>query len=103
MKFAAGVLDWGPAILCLVAELRQGVAPGVAAYRFHNGLARGIVEVARFAGKRQVVLTGGCFQNVLLTELTMQALRRAGFEPHCHRQIPPNDGGLAAGQLWLEA
>ncbi len=103
MTYADGVLDWKPAILCLLADLRAGTPRSVISRRFHAGLARGIVEVARHVAKRDVVLTGGCFQNVLLSELTVDALRRAGFEPHCHRQIPPNDGGLAAGQLWLEA
>jgi hydrogenase maturation protein HypF len=46
-----------------------------------------------------VALTGGCFQNARLTERAVVLLRAAGFEPHWHRRIPPNDGGLAAGQI----
>jgi hydrogenase maturation protein HypF len=26
-------------------------------------------------------------------------LRRAGLDAHCHRQVPPNDGGIALGQV----
>lgn len=101
-RYAEGVLDWEPAVVALLRDLREGVAPGVVSYRFHAGLALGIVEVARALGVPRAVLTGGCFQNVLLTELTVDALRRAGFEPYFHRQIPPNDGGLAAGQVMGE-
>jgi hydrogenase maturation protein HypF len=53
---------------------------------------------ARFLVK-DVVLTGGCFVNALLTEMTRAALARAGLRAHTHRMVPPNDGGLAYGQL----
>lgn len=65
---------------------------------FHHALARGILCVAQRAALPDVVLTGGCFQNVLLTELTAALLQQAGFTVHCHRRIPPNDGGIALGQ-----
>jgi hydrogenase maturation protein HypF len=51
-----------------------------------------------------VALSGGCFQNVLLLDLTVAALRAAKFEVLTHRELPPNDGNIAAGQalgaLW---
>jgi hydrogenase maturation protein HypF len=51
-----------------------------------------------------VVLSGGCFQNVRLLDTTYAALRSAEFNVLCHRDLPPNDGGLSAGQalgaLW---
>jgi len=51
----------------------------------------------------QVALTGGCFQNALLTELAAGRLRKEGFRVFTHRLAPPNDGGLAAGQLLAAA
>lgn len=65
---------------------------------FHHALARGILCIAQRAPVPDVVLTGGCFQNVLLTELTAALLQQTGFTVHCHRRIPPNDGGIALGQ-----
>ena len=44
-----------------------------------------------------MVLTGGCFQNPLLTERLLGELE--GFEVHLHRQVPAGDGGVALGQL----
>jgi len=87
------VLDWAPAILALARD------PARAAARFHNTLVAGIVSVARAAGVARVLLTGGCFQNRVLTERAVHALRAAGFTPYWHRRIPPNDGGIAVGQI----
>ncbi|MGH9369567.1 MAG: hypothetical protein ACRD3M_18090, partial [Thermoanaerobaculia bacterium] len=50
------------------------------------------------SGVNCVALSGGCFQNKLLTERAKSLLERDGFEVLIHRQVPPNDGGLALGQ-----
>lgn len=92
------VVDWRPTIEELLADLAGGASVGAVARRFHDTLAEMIVAVARHRGRDKVVLTGGCFQNRVLTERTVLRLRDAGFEPYWHRGIPPNDGGLAVGQ-----
>ena len=83
----------------MLTDLRRGVATGIMAARFHNALVEAIVAVAQAAGERQVALTGGCFQNRLLTERAAERLERAGFEVLLHRQVPPNDGGISLGQV----
>lgn len=50
-------------------------------------------------GDLPVVLTGGVMQNRLLLDLLVPMLRQQGFAPHLPEQIPPNDGGLALGQV----
>jgi hydrogenase maturation protein HypF len=95
------VLDWAPPLAALLADLRAGADAGEISLALHNGLARAIVDVARRVGERRVALTGGCFQNARLTRAAVAALSEAGFEPLWHRQVPPNDGGLALGQaVW---
>jgi len=44
-------------------------------------------------------LTGGCFQNRYLAERAISRLRECGFKPYWHQRIPPNDGGIAFGQV----
>ncbi len=46
-----------------------------------------------------IVLTGGCFQNALLTERVYYKLHKAGFSVYLHKEIPPGDGGIALGQI----
>lgn len=96
-------LDWQPLVAAVITDLRRGTPIGVIAARFHNGLANAIVQVARAIGQQRVALTGGCFQNRLLTERAIERLACAGFEVLLHRQVPPNDGGLSLGQVAVAA
>jgi hydrogenase maturation protein HypF len=81
-----------------VADKRAGVSASLIAARFHNALVAWILEVAAIAKLKQVVLSGGVFQNRYLTERAAAALEARGFTVHTHRQVPPNDGGIALGQ-----
>jgi hydrogenase maturation protein HypF len=92
------VIDWGPLITAILDNLEAKVPVGKIAARFHNTLAAIIVEVAERVGVEGVVLSGGCFQNKILTERTVEGLESKGFRPYCHQRIPPNDGGISLGQ-----
>ncbi len=94
----AWVLDWAPLLAGVRADLARGVGVGRVAWRIHLALAEGVVAVARRVGWPRVVLTGGCFQNRILLEQAVGRLQAAGFRPYWHQRIPPNDGGIAAGQ-----
>ncbi|HVV01511.1 MAG TPA: carbamoyltransferase HypF, partial [Verrucomicrobiae bacterium] len=96
---APRVLDWEPMIRSILSDLTRSVPVPRIAARFHNTLAEAIVSVARAAGESRVALTGGCFQNTLLLKRAVKRLEADGFEPFWHRRVPPNDGGLALGQL----
>lgn len=93
-----GVVDWEPAIRDLLEDVAGGVSAGVISAKFHNGLIEAIVHGAQEVGEPKVVLSGGCFQNRLLTEQTVASPRQKNFRLYCHQRIPPNDGGIALGQ-----
>ena len=99
----AWILDWGPMLERIECDVRAGVGPGHVSLRFHNTLAEMIVEAARRFGEERIVLSGGCFQNCYLTERAIQRLQDAGFRPYWHQRIPPNDGGIAVGQVLAAA
>ena len=50
-------------------------------------------------GIERVALSGGVFQNVLLLRLARAALEARGLRVLTHRLVPPNDAGLALGQV----
>jgi hydrogenase maturation protein HypF len=97
-------LDWRPLIESLLAERRRGTSAAALAAAFHRALAAGIVAMARRAGVGTIAMSGGCFQNTLLLDLTVEALRAERFDVLTHRELPPNDGNISAGQalaaLW---
>lgn len=95
------VVDWGPAARALLEDRRERLPIPRIAARFHNMLADAIVAIAERAAQTRVALSGGCFQNRYLTERTIDQLRANGFQPYWHQRIPPNDGGIAAGQIYL--
>jgi hydrogenase maturation protein HypF len=97
------VLDWGPLIAALLEDLQHGAPTAIMARRFHNSLVEASVSVARSVGQSHVALSGGCFQNRLLTEYTAERLKQEGFTVLLHRQVPPNDGGISLGQLVVAA
>jgi hydrogenase maturation protein HypF len=96
---AIAELDWRPLFAGLTQDRRRGVDPGTIAMRFHRSLAHGIVGICRRWNELPIVLTGGVFQNKLLTELVAEMVENKTQPLGLPGVIPVNDGGLAAGQL----
>jgi hydrogenase maturation protein HypF len=96
---SALILDCAPMIDAILSDVQMGVAIGRISAKFHNALAEAVVAVAKKTGARRVVLSGGCFQNRYLTERTVRRLQAEGFQPYWHQRVPPNDGGIALGQV----
>jgi len=97
-----GMLDPSSAIRLIIEDKAEGVSSGKISSRFHNGLAKAVVEMsAEFAdkaGTSSVLLTGGVFQNPLFLELVVRGLREAGKNPYWNSAVPPGDSGVALGQ-----
>ncbi len=92
-------VDWAPAVYALLEDIQRGKPVSGIAASFHLGLVNAIVAVAKQAKLSRIVLAGGCFQNACLLESTITALEGAGFQVFWPCRLPPNDGGLAVGQL----
>ncbi|MCH5671277.1 carbamoyltransferase HypF [Streptomyces gilvus] len=102
-----GLCDPAPVLRALVADLRRGTPVPVLAARFHRGVARAVAEICRRARRETAVatvaLSGGVFANALLEEECARLLAQDGFAVLRHGEVPPNDGGLALGQLVVAA
>ena len=81
--------------LIVVDDLRAGTPSEIVAARFHNGIARTIVDVCSSLRERTAVslvaLSGGVFQNLLLLERTVGGLEARRFRVLTHARLPPND------------
>lgn len=99
------VIDPGPVVRAVVADLRAGVSRPAIARGFHRAVVDATVQVASGlradGGPSTVVCSGGVFQNALLVSETRAGLRAAGLRPLMHHLVPPNDGGLALGQAFI--
>ena len=84
----------------LAEEKLKGSDTRKLAYAFHYMLAKGVAQmaVAKSDGIKTAALSGGCYQNKLLTRLTEKELKENGFNVLLHSMVPPNDGGIALGQ-----
>jgi hydrogenase maturation protein HypF len=93
------VVDWAPTIRALLADLENSLSPKIISAKFHNALVEMIVAVAQKFDEPKIILSGGCFQNRLLTERAIERLREENFRPYWHQRVPPNDGGISLGQI----
>jgi len=101
------VLDARETILAVLRDLERGESASVVSARFHNGVAdataRACTDLAAGAGVGTVVLSGGVFQNRRLLEHTAARLDDAGLAVLVPERLPPNDGGIAYGQVAIAA
>lgn len=95
-------IDCAKLISKVVKDVSAQVSTAVISAKFNNSVAGLILRLALKFRMREnlnrVALSGGCFQNVALLKASLRRLRENDFEVFTHRQVPPNDGGLALGQ-----
>jgi hydrogenase maturation protein HypF len=94
-------------VSAVVEDLRRGAEVATVAARFHNALANATADACARAAERcgteTVVLSGGAFQNRRLMGRTRAPLGAAGLRVLTPEALPPNDGGIAYGQLAVAA
>lgn len=98
-------LHCGEMLSEVIADHREGRSTGEIGARFHATLVQASLDICLRAraetGIELVGLTGGVFQNILLTRWLSLTLESHGFRVLTHRLVPPNDAGIALGQAVL--
>ena len=93
------LIDWFPMIKEILKDISDKIKSDIIAAKFHNTLVEIILNIAQKIGIKKVVLSGGCFQNAVLLENSINKLNDNGFKVYRHQRIPPNDGGISLGQV----
>lgn len=106
IREGADVLELDPSPFFETAvKYKDREESGALALSFHYAIAEGVAEICEKLRSRyhisEVALSGGVFQNKLLTERILSLLRERGFFVYVNRLVPPGDGGLSLGQIYL--
>ncbi len=94
------IFDWRPMILEIIKDKSNHVSVEIIAAKVHISLSKAITKIADLAGIKQIVISGGTFQNRYLTDRVHLLLVEKGYHLYMNRQIPPNDGGISTGQIY---
>lgn len=98
-------IDLSLCVRGILSDIEGNVDRSVIATKFHNTVSSFITEAVRrlsvFHDIRDVVLSGGAFQNQYLLKKTMASLSSLGFIVHINEKVPCNDGGISLGQAYI--
>ncbi|MCX8064025.1 MAG: carbamoyltransferase HypF [Candidatus Hydrogenedentes bacterium] len=98
-EHGVNIIDWGEFIKNLINKFRGEKNLSELANLFHWTLANTIKMCVETAGIKNVILNGGCFQNSLLLEYTVNLLKD-NYNVYFAQNVPPNDGGISLGQIY---
>jgi hydrogenase maturation protein HypF len=93
------ILDWQALLTGVLTDLTHTNHADIAA-NIHHSLANWIFTIAEKTNATRLVLSGGCFQNAYLVETIVNAEQARHYRLFRHANSPPNDGGLALGQIY---
>ena len=86
---------------------RNTRSKGELSYIFHVTIAdcvlKALIKMREETGINIAALSGGVFANRLLLTMCISRLRAEGFVVYYNKFFPTNDGGISAGQIYLES
>ncbi|MBI9100022.1 MAG: carbamoyltransferase HypF, partial [Spirochaetaceae bacterium] len=85
----------------VLTDILSDVEVPVIAWKFHKWISDSIISVLQHLSATKIILSGGCFQNTLLTTMVTKALIENDYDVYRNSIVPPNDGGIALGQAYF--
>ena len=93
------IVDWRKVVLDIINDFTKNISKQNISAKFHNALTDIIIDISKISGIKQIVLSGGCFQNKYLLERSIDRLSEVGFKVFWQSEIPTNDAGISLGQM----
>ncbi|MEM2083471.1 MAG: carbamoyltransferase HypF [Nitrososphaerota archaeon] len=94
-------------ILEILEDLRKNIDPFIISAKFHNTIAKIIIEAISLAsneyGINKIAFSGGVFQNIYLLKRIKENLKGNNLEILINELVPPNDGNISLGQAYIAA
>ena len=92
----------------IINDINKNIPVNIISSRFHNTLALKISKeikrlIETYQLPRKVILTGGCFQNIILLQRVSEYMNNYNIKPIIPQRFPMNDGGIALGQTYYTA
>ncbi len=84
----------------ILMDMENSKELSLIAWKFHKWVAESIIEVLKLLHFEKVVLSGGCFQNLLILKMVTALLEENHYDYYINTLVPPNDGGIALGQAY---
>lgn len=96
-------INYDSIILGVLNDIDKNISASVISAKFHNTIGNAtsdlVERISNIYGIKQVVLSGGVFQNDYLLLYIVEKLKKRGLDVYYNQQIPTNDSGISVGQL----
>lgn len=96
-------IDYKGIILGILKDIENAVPSSIISAKFHNTIGNITVnlvaKIKEREGIKNVVLSGGVFENNYLLTYILKRLEEKDFLVYFNQQIPTNDSGISVGQL----
>jgi hydrogenase maturation protein HypF len=96
-------IDYKEILNGLLEDLKNMLPLSYISAKFHNSICNltvaSICKLEKIYGLKDVVLSGGVFENRYLLENIYYQLKHKGFNVFFNKQIPINDSGISFGQM----
>ena len=97
------IIDWSSTILDIFDDYNNNNNANlnkIIAYKFINTLVSIVVDISLSTKKKHICLSGGVFQNSVLTGKLYYELKKRGLSVFINQKVPINDGGISLGQAF---
>lgn len=98
------LIDVSKIIRSIVQDLKDGRSKEYISSKFHFTIARIVFYLCKKMksefGIDEVALSGGVFQNVVLVNMIKRVFSGSDFKLFWNEKVPPNDAGIALGQVY---